>query len=374
MGNILEVHKQNHPSKLFIPEFHLPVTFTNSLEEIRRIKFDPKIISDVTIVPAVGKIPTKLAFQLNTKAFTEDVLTSSVVKASPSNKHFVIEFGSPNIAKPFHVGHLRSTIIGNFIGNLYQHLGHHVTKLNYLGDWGTQFGLLQIGVEMMELSDIQIQQNPIENLFKAYVTANIAAKSDEKITAKARTYFTNLENSSNPDIEKQWRSYRQYTVNDLERVYKRIGVHFDQYDWESQYSQKHIGDVIEKLQQRNLLIDEVDGRKVVQVDGRRVPVIKSDGSTLYLLRDIAALIDRFQRFKFEKIFYVVDNSQTDHFRACFSTTTALQDKISEDQLQHIKFGRIRGMSTRSGNVTFLHDLLDEARDMMYEKQQTSKSE
>lgn len=126
--------------------------------------------------------------------------------------------------------------------------------------------------------------------------------------------------------------------------------------------------IVERLHQHSLLLDESDGRKVVEVDGRRVPVVKSDGSSLYLTRDIAAVLDRFRRYNFERMYYVVENGQTDHFNALFKTTAALTTDILLERMVHVKFGRIHGMSTRSGKVVFLRDVLDEARGLMLEKQ------
>lgn len=310
------------------------------------------------------------------QAFVKDVLSpreSATQRRENSQSHIVVEFSSPNIAKPFHVGHLRSTIIGNAIANLYRHLSYPVTKLNYLGDWGTQFGLIQVGVQMKQFSEEDMQKSPVECLYRAYVAANLAAKSDPLIVEKARQYFTQLENGSNPDLTKQWEKYRSYTIVELDQMYSRLGVQFDQYDWESQYSQDKLVNVLNDLSQKAMLLLEPDGRKVLDVDGRRVPIIKSDGSTLYLARDIAALLDRFARFKFHHIYYVVDNAQSDHFRACFKTTAGLCDNLPPNKMTHVKFGRIQGMSTRTGNTVFLSEVLDEARDIMLEKQRQSKS-
>lgn len=345
------------------------------LKEISNLNFDRELVEQLNLIPQNGKSPAKLEFFLNKQLFINSILSKNSVEGCLKQKeHMVFEYSSPNIAKPFHVGHIRSTIIGNVLANIHQKLGYPTTKINYLGDWGTQFGLLQVGVEILQVTEQHIQENPIETLYKAYVTANKEAEKDPSITEKARTYFKDLE-SGNQSVEltKQWQKYREYTIKNLEHVYKRLGVSFDVYDWESQYSQNHISDVIQQLELKNLLLPEKDGRKIVLVDDRRVPVIKSDGSTLYLARDIAALLDRWQRFEFENIYYIVENGQTDHFKACFQTTAKLDDNIKESKLKHVKFGRIHGMSTRKGQVVFLKDLLDEARDVMHQKQVNSQS-
>lgn len=288
------------------------------------------------------------------------------------SQNVIVEFSSPNIAKPFHVGHLRSTIIGNFIANLLKYRQHNVTTLNYLGDWGTQFGFLQLGVDLKGYSDQEMERNPIENLFNAYIAANRAAENDPSISEKARTIFHQMENGQFEELQK-WNDYRKYTVDELRNVYSRLGVQFDNYDWESMYKRKQIDAVLAQMKERHLLDVDKEGRTVVTVKDKPVPVVKSDGTTLYLTRDIAAISDRATRFRFDKMFYIVDNSQTNHFSSLFSVANRLNPKWDKQSLVHIKFGRIRGMSTRKGTCVFLRDILDEARDIMKQKQIESPS-
>ncbi|KAH8369380.1 hypothetical protein KR009_009244, partial [Drosophila setifemur] len=329
-------------------------------------------VKEVRIVPSTGPSTAKLEFHLQPQVFVEHLLGNN---ASPHtetlSEHVVVEYSSPNIAKPFHVGHLRSTIIGNVLSNLHQHLGYRTTRLNYLGDWGTQFGLLALGVQLNNVSDEQLQASPIETLYSSYVAANKAAEESPEVAQRARELFAALEAGQDDVMSKKWQQYRQYTVKDLSKVYHRLGVHFDSYEWESQYSQQQIQAILDKLRSAGLLQREMDGREIVVVDGRRIPVIKSDGSTLYLARDIAALLERWDRLKFSRILYVVDNGQADHFNALFKTASALENNLNLKQLQHVKFGRIHGMSTRQGNAIFLKDVLDEARDVMREKRNLS---
>lgn len=345
------------------------------LREVNGLRFDDTYIEKVRTVPSSGRNAAKVEFQLHPQAFVENVLRNkSNPPPQPNSEHVVVEYSSPNIAKPFHVGHLRSTIIGNVLANLHQHLGYRTTRLNYLGDWGTQFGLLALGVELNNVSDKTMQTSPIETLYKAYVVANKAAEESPEITQQARDLFTALEAGTDEKMAKKWQQYRQYTIEDLSKVYSRLGVHFDSYEWESQYSQQQIRAVLDRMREADLLHRESDGREIVIVDGRRIPVIKSDGSTLYLARDIAALLTRLDRFDFSRLLYVVDNGQADHFNALFKTASSLSDRLSLENLQHVKFGRIHGMSTRQGTAIFLKDVLDEARDIMREKRNLSASE
>ncbi|KAH8344186.1 hypothetical protein KR084_007643, partial [Drosophila pseudotakahashii] len=346
------------------------------LDVVGRHKFDETYVEKVRIVPRAGRSSAKIEFQLQPQAFVEQLLQAKENTPKPSTspaEHIVVEYSSPNIAKPFHVGHLRSTIIGNVLANLHQHLGYRTTRLNYLGDWGTQFGLLALGVQLTKVTDKDMQASPIETLYKSYVAANKEAEENPEIAQRARELFTALEAGTDETMAAQWQQYRKYTIDDLSKVYNRLGVCFDSYEWESQYSQQQIQEVLDKLRSAGLLQPELDGREIVVVDGRRIPVIKSDGSTLYLARDIAALLERLSRFQFSRLLYVVDNGQADHFNALFKTAVAVENRLNLDQLQHVKFGRIHGMSTRQGKAIFLKDVLDEARDIMREKRNLSAS-
>lgn len=282
----------------------------------------------------------------------------------------VIDFSSPNIAKPFHVGHLRSTIIGNFIANANEYFNHSVTRLNYLGDWGTQFGLLQYGLKAKNIDVTKLQTNPIKTLYDVYVYANKMSREDESVQQEARKYFSEIEQGQT-SLE-SWKAIRETTVQELGHVYKRLGIHFDQYHWESDYNGGAIKDLMDSLESKGIIRNDVSGKKITTINNRDVTVLKSDSSTLYLSRDIAALLDRYKKFEFDKMLYVVDNGQTDHFSAVFDVAKRI-DKKCADCCEHVKFGRINGMSTRSGNVVFLNDILDEAKEKMHEKQALSKS-
>ena len=270
------------------------------------------------------------------------------------------------------MGHLRSTIVGNFISNLFEFLSCNVTRLNYLGDWGTQFGLLQVGLDICGYTEPMIKQNPMNLLYLAYVEANKQAETDPQIAAKARDIFQRLENGSNEIMDK-WSIFRKYTVQELQNVYERLGVRFDDYNWESSYSAKDIGSVIELLNTSGILKVDKEGRQVVEIDHEtNVSVLKSDGSTLYLTRDIAAAIDRHEKYDFSQMLYIVDTAQSYHFTSLFGVLSKMKFPWASS-LKHVKFGRIRGMSTRKGTVVFLNDILDECRDIMTIKQEESPS-
>lgn len=314
-----------------------------------------------------------LELSVDKEAFFTTVLAqkSSIEHNTPTNSNkIVIDFSSPNIAKPFHVGHLRSTIIGNFIANANQYFNHKVTRLNYLGDWGTQFGLLQYGLKAKNIDVTKLQTNPMKTLYDAYVYANKMSREDNSVQQEARKFFSEIEHGK-ASLE-NWKAIRETTVQELENVYQRLGIHFDEYHWESDYHGGAIKNLMDSLENKGIIKKDELGKKVTTINNRDVAVLKSDNSTLYLSRDIAALLDRYHKFKFDKMLYVVDNGQTDHFSAVFHVVKKLNNKCA-DGCKHVKFGRINGMSTRSGNVVFLNDILDEAKHKMHEKQSLSKS-
>lgn len=354
------------------PELHLPIT--QEIGNLRSTEGCPEwnnLIENATVVQQGRN--QKLVCRLHRNRFVHEVLGNlSLERKSPANpQKTLVEFSSPNIAKPFHAGHLRSTIIGNFLANLYDHLGHDVVRLNYLGDWGTQFGYLKLGVDLKGLSREDIRRNPIESLYEAYVYAYGKAEDSPELQDRARQIFSELENGTFSELD-TWSDFRSYTVDELKQVYERLGTRFDQYHWESQYGVKDISHVINLLQEQKVLVTQEDGRKVVKVGNRNVPIVKSDGTTLYLTRDVAALMDRFERFRFDNAFYVVDNSQSDHFSALISIAQQLNLSYAAS-VSHVKFGRVLGMSTRKGTVVFLKDILDEAEAQMKQKQLNTKT-
>ncbi|CAH1156161.1 unnamed protein product [Phaedon cochleariae] len=361
VGNHHDPDKTELSLPLNILETQLGVT---NITEILKIQPDD-IIRNVQVVR--DKANRKISFEIDRTFFIRDVLENC---ASPElnfkAKSIVVEYSSPNIAKPFHFGHLRSTIIGNFISNINIFSRNKVTRLNYLGNWGTQFGLIRQGITALKYTFKDIQRDPLKLLYQSYVHANQLAEKDPSILEKAKAEFAQLENGSEEHL-KYWQEIMSYSRNDLIDTYSRLGVTFDEYNYESDYGARVIQDIIETLRKKNIIHKDKDGKEVALIDDKHVSVIKSDGSTLYLTRDIAAAIDRFAKYNFDKMFYVVDNSQTDHFHSLKNILHNM-DLPWADRIFHIKFGRVRGMSTRKGNAVFLKDILDECRDMMIKRQ------
>uniref|UniRef100_A0A0P4W5B8 Probable arginine--tRNA ligase, mitochondrial n=1 Tax=Scylla olivacea TaxID=85551 RepID=A0A0P4W5B8_SCYOL len=347
---------------------------------VERFETDPSI-------PAVYIRQTRADIRLNFKVNSSQ-LVSDVVKAvteRPINfwrksglvsllppQRVVVEYSSPNIAKPFHVGHLRSTIIGSFVANINQAVGHEVIRINFLGDWGTQFGLLKYGYDHQNLTASDLEEDAIAKLHRAYVWANQRAAEDPTVAQTARETFTRME-EGHPGELSAWETFRTMSIRDLRRVYARLNVTFDEYHGESMYPKDACRRVLKDMERSGLIRTAGDGRKVYQVSpGHEVTVEKSDGSTLYLTRDVAAAEERFKQYGFTQMYYVVENGQSDHFSALFSILAALGHPWA-DCLTHIKFGRVRGMSSRKGTAVGLEDLLDGARQLMGHRQDLAKT-
>ncbi|XP_071324238.1 probable arginine--tRNA ligase, mitochondrial [Trachinotus anak] len=286
----------------------------------------------------------------------------------------LVEYSSPNIAKKFHAGHLRSTFIGNFIANLKQTLGNNVIRMNYLGDWGMQFGLLGAGFGRFGCQE-KLKQNPLQHLFEVYVQVNKEAEHNEDMKQAARDFFRQLEQHESQALS-LWQQFRDITVHEYQHVYKRLGIHFDIYSGESNH-QDEAQTVVQQLQSQGLLKTSEKGTGVVDLspDGDMssvCTVLRSDGTTLYITRDIAAAIDRKQKYHFDEMIYVTDKSQANHFYQLFQILLAMGHSWA-DRCQHVPFGLVQGMKTRTGEVVFLEDVLDEARARMLDNMSQSKT-
>lgn len=340
-----------------------------NLENVSNSLKADHVFNSVSVTKHQGK--TNVFVHLHQENFVRQILQNNPAKKSlPScGKRIIVEFSSPNIAKPIHVGHLRSTIIGNFIANIHEWFGYEVMRLNYLGDWGTQFGLVKVGMKILNPSQEELIEKPLYILYQAYITANAAAEKDPALLDDARKIFMNLECGQHDDIS-DWKLYKEYTIAELMKTYSRLGIVFDKYSWESDYKADSIVHILKLLDSSGLMQTDKEGRSIVNVGGKEVPVLKSDGSTLYLTRDIAAAIDRKERYKFDLMYYLADTSQHRHFINLFHILKDLNLPWAEN-LKHIRFGRVRGMSTRQGQVVFLNDILNEAHQQMITQQKES---
>jgi arginyl-tRNA synthetase len=273
----------------------------------------------------------------------------------------VIDFSSPNIAKPLGFHHLRSTMIGNALGRIHRALGYRVVGINFLGDWGKTFGLLGAAFERFGDRE-RLAGGGISYLLELYVEANRAAEAEPEFDDAARAMFRRQEETE-PGAMELWQSFREISLAEFQRIYDRLGVAFEHFEGESHY-RDGMDELIEQVG-RAPGTREDQGALVVDMPyGENEPPMmlrKRDGATLYATRDIAAAIDRHQRFDFAKSLYVVGVEQKRHFDQLKRALAAMGHEWSE-RMVHVIFGRVQGMSTRKGQVVFLEEVLDEARD------------
>ena len=275
-----------------------------------------------------------------------------------------IDMSSPNIAKPMSMGHLRSTVIGNSIAETMKKVGYTPIKINYLGDYGTQFGKLIYAYKRWG-NEEDVKKDPIMNLFKYYVKFHEEAEKDPKLDDEGRAWFKKLEDGD-PEAVELWQWFREVSLADFKRIYKELGVDFDSYKGEAFFNDK-MQPVIDELKEKGLL-HESRGAQVVDMGEDENPalIVKSDGSSIYLTRDLAAAIYRMNTYHFVKMLYVVGNEQAQHFVE-LKTVLKKMGYDWADRIQHVPFGLItqngKKLSTRKGNVVFLDQVLGDAVDL-----------
>ena len=275
-----------------------------------------------------------------------------------------IDMSSPNIAKPMSMGHLRSTVIGNSIAETMKKVGYTPIKINYLGDYGTQFGKLIYAYKRWGNED-DVKKDPIMNLFKYYVKFHEEAEKDPKLDDEGRAWFKKLEDGD-PEAVELWQWFREVSLADFKRIYKELGVDFDSYKGEAFFNDK-MQPVIDELKEKGLL-HESRGAQVVDMGEDENPalIVKSDGSSIYLTRDLAAAIYRMNTYHFVKMLYVVGNEQAQHFVE-LKTVLKKMGYDWADRIHHVPFGLItqngKKLSTRKGNVVFLDQVLGDAVDL-----------
>lgn len=277
-------------------------------------------------------------------------------------KNISIDYSSPNIAKPFHVGHLFSTAIGNSLYKILSSQGYNCVGINHLGDWGTQFGKL-ISAYKRWADEDALQKEPIKELLRIYVKFHDEAEKDPSLEDEGRMYFKKLEDGSKEEVE-LWEKFKNLSLKEFDKVYDVLGVKFDSYAGESFYNDK-MDAVIEEIESKNLLV-ESNGAKVVMMEEENMPpciIKKADGATIYATRDLAAAFYRKKTYDFYKSIYVVGADQSLHFKQVFKVIEKMGCDWARD-CKHVGFGLIRfadrKLSTRKGQVIFLEDLLNEA--------------
>ena len=342
-----------------------PVAIAEEIKE--KISQNLENIKEISEVSAVNGF---LNFKLNKNQITQEVIDEfdtekenfgSQKQEKPQN--IVIDYSAPNIAKPFHIGHLRSTVIGQALYNIYKYLGYNVTSINHLGDYGTQFGKLIEGYKRWG-AEYDIENNPIDELMQIYVRINNLCKEDESVLEECRNNFKKLEDGD-PYCVEIWKKFRELSLKEFDKVYDILGVKFDSLNGEAFYADK-MPEVIETLKKAGKL-EESEGAQVVKLGDDMPPclIIKSNGSTTYATRDLAAIMYRARTYDFDKAIYVTSYEQILHFKQVFATAKYLGlDEKYTNGLVHVPFGMILlktgKMSTREGKVIKLEDLLNEA--------------
>lgn len=342
-----------------------PVAIAEEIKE--KISQNLENIKEISEVSAVNGF---LNFKLNKNQITQEVIDEfdtekenfgSQKQEKPQN--IVIDYSAPNIAKPFHIGHLRSTVIGQALYNIYKYLGYNVTSINHLGDYGTQFGKLIEGYKRWG-AEYDIENNPIDELMQIYVRINNLCKEDESVLEECRNNFKKLEDGD-PYCVEIWKKFRELSLKEFDKVYDILGVKFDSLNGEAFYADK-MPEVIETLKKAGKL-EESEGAQVVNLGDDMPPclIIKSNGSTTYATRDLAAIMYRARTYDFDKAIYVTSYEQILHFKQVFATAKYLGlDEKYTNGLVHVPFGMILlktgKMSTREGKVIKLEDLLNEA--------------
>ena len=370
LKNYIEIPPDSKMGDYAFPCFKLAKTMRKS-PQIIAAELAQKIEVDGDILEKVEIQGGYLNFFINKKALIETVLNEFENKQESygasnigEGKNIVIDYSSPNIAKQFHIGHLRSTVIGNSLYKIYKFLGYNITGINHIGDYGTQFGKL---IEAYKLwgNEYNIDENPIDELTKMYVRINELCKNDESVLNRCRDNFKALEDGDKYCVD-VWNRFKTLSLKEFQRVYDLLGVTFDSFNGEAFYSDK-MWEVKELLAKTGKLI-ESEGAKVVPLyDKNMVPCIieKSNGSTTYATRDLAAILYRARTYDFDKALYVTSYEQVLHFKQVFETAKLLGlDEKYINGLTHVPFGMVLlptgKMSTREGNVIKLEDLLNEA--------------
>ena len=329
------------------------------------IGIDGEIIQQIDIVGGY------LNIHINKETLVENVIKEVLEKQEKygssdigQGKNVVIDYSAPNIAKPFHIGHLRSTVIGGALYKIYNFLGYNSVGINYLGDWGLQFGKVMAGYDMWK-DEYDFTKNEIQSILKIYVRFCQEEKEKPELTEKAREYFKKLEEGNKKQVE-TWEWIRKISLENYQKTYKLLNSKFDSYNGEAYYNDK-MNAVVEELREKGLL-KESEGAQVVDLEAYDMPpciIITSAGTTIYATRDLASLKDRINKYHFDKAIYVVGNEQRLHFKQVFKVLELMGYPEYASRCEHVPFGLVvdkdgEKIGSRKGNSIFLEDILKEA--------------
>lgn len=344
------------------------------LEETERSESDA-IIEKIQV--AGGYINFYINKEILVKEVLEEISKTQEYGKSEigKGKNIIVEYSAPNIAKPFHIGHLRTTLIGNALYRTYKYLGYNTTGINHLGDYGTQFGKMIEGYKMWG-NEYDLKDDPINKMMDMYVRINNLCKEDEEVLERCRENFRLLEEGDKYCTD-LWNQFKDLSMTEFSKIYDILNVKFDSYNGEAFYSDK-TGEVIKRLEEKGKLT-ESEGAKIVDLEyaGINTPCIiqKSNGSSIYATRDLAAIMYRAKTYNFDKCLYVVAYEQNLHFKQIFEVAKFLVDEKYWKGLEHVSFGMVSlpsgKMSTRLGNVVKIEDLIngtiEKAQEIIAEK-------
>ena len=377
---LIEIPPQENMGDYSFPCFQLAKTLRKNPAQIAAELASTLVIDDFSEIKNVGPY---INFFLDRKKFENDVINAIIDKKENygksdmgKGKTAIVEFSSVNIAKPFHIGHIRSTVIGDALRNIHEFLGYDTIATNYIGDYGTQFGTM-IAAYKLWGDDEKLNANPIKELLNLYVRYNTEASENEEMMEVARKEFKNLEEGEE-EATRLWSWFKEISFNEFDRVYKLLDIEFDNYKGEAYYS-KYMPEILEELKEKKLLV-ESDGAQIIDLAQFDLPpsiIIKSNGSSAYITRDIATAINRKKEYNFDENLYVVATQQNLHFQQLWRILELMGYDLYKG-CKHISFGMVslkdQTLSTRKGQVVFLEDVLNKAiektREIMENREDT----
>ena len=377
---LIEIPPQENMGDYSFPCFQLAKTLRKNPAQIAAEVACALDIEDFSEIKNVGPY---INFFLDRKKFENQVINTIIEKKEDygksdmgKGKTAIVEFSSVNIAKPFHIGHIRSTVIGDALRNIHEFLGYNTIATNYIGDYGTQFGTM-IAAYKLWGDDEKLNANPIKELLNLYVRYNTEASENEEMMEVARKEFKNLEEGEE-EATRLWSWFKEISFNEFDRVYKLLDIEFDNYKGEAYYS-KYMPEILEELKEKKLLV-ESDGAQIIDLAQFDLPpsiIIKSNGSSAYITRDIATAINRKKEYNFDENLYVVATQQNLHFQQLWRILELMGYDLYKG-CKHISFGMVslkdQTLSTRKGQVVFLEDVLNKAiektREIMENREDT----
>ena len=369
---VIEEPKKKELGDLSIPSFVVVKALKRPLNDCVNEIVD--IIKDLKMIASYQVMGGFINIVISKEELSKDILNKIIEEDSnyangiKKNETVVIDYSSPNIAKPFSIGHLRSTIIGASLRLIYQKAGYDVVGVNHLGDWGSQFGKVIVAYKKWGNKN-DVENNSLGELAKLYVKFHQEAEKDPSLEDEAREVFRELE-EGNKEYLALWKWFRDESINEAMKLYKMLNVEFDSYNGEAFYNDK-MDAVSDELEAKGLLVED-DGAMIVDLGESMPPALikRRDGASLYMTRDLAAVFYRKKEYNFKKALYVVGNEQKLHFNQLKAVIKKMGYDYSEDII-HVNFGLVlqdgKKMSTRSGRVVTLIDVLNEAIKMAYKQ-------